>query len=282
MRVALIQLSASDDPSANLPTTLSYIDEAARGGAVFILTPEVTNCVSASRSRQKEVLASEADDPTLAALRDMAAGHGIHLLIGSLALQGESDDSRFVNRSFLITPSGEIAARYDKIHMFDVAVSETETYRESAGYRPGERAVLAEVGGVPVGLTICYDIRFPALYRSLAQAGAQILTVPSAFSPVTGAAHWESLLRARAIETGAFVLAPAQTGRHRATKGRARETYGHSLAVTPWGEVLADAETVPGVTFVDLQLKDVDDARRRVPSLAHDRQFRHPNDRADQ
>lgn len=277
MRVALVQLTASDDPARNLPETLRHIRSAAEGGARFVLTPEVTNCVSASRTRQEQVLSTEAEDPTLAGLREAAASHGIHLLIGSLALKQETAaDSRFVNRSFLIAPDGGIAARYDKIHMFDVEVSETETYRESAGYRPGDRAVLAEVEGVPVGLTICYDIRFPALYRALAQAGAAILTVPSAFSPVTGAAHWESLLRARAIETGAFVLAPAQTGEHAATRGRARKTHGHSLAVHPWGHVLADGGEEPGVSFVDLDLGDVEHSRRRVPSLAHDRPFEGP------
>ncbi len=278
MRVALLQLTASDDPAETLPRTLALLDEAAAGGAVFSLTPEVTNCVSASRARQAAVLATEAEDATLAALRAAAARHGIHLLIGSLALKQDAagSDGRFLNRSFLIRPDGGIAARYDKIHMFDVDVTETETYRESAGFRPGGRAVLTEVAGTPLGMTICYDIRFPALYRALAQAGARILTVPAAFSPVTGAAHWESLLRARAIENGAFVLAPAQCGTHPATEGRARKTHGHSLAVGPWGAVLADAGTEPGVTFVDLDLGAVEEARRRVPSLAHDRAFEAP------
>ena len=171
---------------------------------------------------------------------------------------------------YLIAPDGSIRARYDKMHMFDVTVSDSESYRESAAYRPGDRAVLAQ-GPWAVGMTVCYDIRFAQLYRALAQAGAQVLTVPAAFSPVTGAAHWETLLRARAIETGCYVLAPAQTGTHPQTTGRVRATHGHSLAVAPWGEVLADAGTQPGVVYADLDLEAVRSARARVPSLTHDR-----------
>lgn len=275
-RAALVQTSASDDPVDNLHDVARLIEEAADEGAAFVLTPEVTNCVSTSRGYQRDVLRHEPDDPTLAALCALAGERGIWLLIGSLALKTEDADGRFANRSFLVSDTGEIVARYDKIHMFDVAVSETETYRESAGYRPGNRAVTAETPFGTVGLSICYDIRFPHLYRSLARAGAQILTVPSAFSPVTGIAHWEPLLRARAIETGCFVLAPAQTGQHAIRNGRPRETFGHSLAVSPWGEILADGGDLPGVTLVDLDLQAVDDARRRVPSLTHDRPFEGP------
>lgn len=274
IRAALVQLNASDDPGANLPQTLRLLREAA--SADLIVTPEVTNCVSASRTRQQEVLRPEAEDPTLAALQGEAARLGKWVLIGSLALKTDDPKGRFANRSFLIGPDGGIAARYDKIHMFDVTVSEMETYRESAGYRPGERGVLARTPLAALGLTICYDLRFPHLYRALAQAGAQIITVPSAFSPVTGAAHWETLLRARAIEAGCFILAPAQTGTHAANRGRSRGTYGHSLAVAPWGEVLADAGTAPGVTLVDLDLDAVDQARARIPALAHDCPFKGP------
>ena len=275
MRVGLVQLNASDDPVANLPETLRLATEAADSGATFVLTPEVTNCVSASRKRQMEVLVTEDEDETLTALRSVANARGIHLLIGSLALKEPGED-RFVNRSFLIGPDGGIRARYDKIHMFDVAISETETYRESAGYRPGSAAVIASAGGVPIGMTICYDVRFPALYRDLAQAGAKVLTVPSAFSPDTGKAHWETLLRARAIETGSFVLAPAQCGTHTAQDGRARRTHGHSLAVDPWGRILADGGDMSGVTLVDLELSLVDDVRMRLPSLTHDRPYTGP------
>jgi predicted amidohydrolase len=256
--------------------TLSLVREAVAGGAGFVLTPEVTNCLSSDRARQRDLLRHEEDDPTLAALRAEAAGQGIWLLIGSLGLLTHDDDGRFANRSLLISPDGAIAARYDKIHMFDVNVSETEQYRESSGYRPGTRAVLVGTPFGRIGMTVCYDVRFPQLYRRLAQAGAQILTVPAAFNDTTGAAHWHSLLRARAIENGAYVLAPAQTGSHAAHNGRPRRTYGHSLAVSPWGEVLVDAGTEVGVSFVDLSLAEVGRARARVPSLAHDRDFEGP------
>lgn len=272
MRVGLVQLTSSDDPQENLLTVSNFVAEAAGQGATFVLTPEVTNCVSASRKRQCEVLNTEDQDMTLAMLQSEAARHRIWLLIGSLALK-LADDERFVNRSFLITPEGRIAARYDKLHMFDVTISEVETYRESDGYRAGDRAVIGDVDGVPVGLTICYDLRFPYLFRGLAKAGAKILTVPSAFSPDTGAAHWETLLRARAIETGSFILAPAQCGTHPTTKGRQRSTHGHSLVVDPWGRVLSDGGDMPGVQVVDLALAEVDDVRRRIPSLTHGREY---------
>lgn len=276
MRTALLQLNSGDDPAQNLPVTQGLIDEAAALGAAFILTPEVANCVSSSRTRQKEVLQHEEDDQTLIALRKKAQDHGIWLSIGSLALKTHDADGRFANRSFLITPEGEIAARYDKIHMFDVTVSETETYHESKGYRPGDRAVLVDTPMGRLGLTICYDLRFPHLYRQLGQAGAEVITVPSAFSPATGAAHWETLLRARAIENGAYVLAPAQAGRHAATRGRARETYGHSLVVDPWGRVLADGGTETGIITVDLDLSEVVAARGRIPAMTHDTAFGGP------
>ncbi|WP_158964892.1 carbon-nitrogen hydrolase family protein [Chachezhania sediminis] len=276
MKAALIQITASDDPAANLPVTQGYIAEAAAKGAQFVLTPEVTNCVSASRTRQIEVLRTEAEDKSLPAFMAQAKDLGIWLLIGSLAVKTDDPDGRFANRSFLISPRGEIVARYDKIHMFDVEVSPEETYRESAGYRPGAEAVVADTDFGRVGLTICYDIRFARLYLALAEAGARILTVPAAFSPVTGKAHWETLLRARAIETGCFVLAPAQTGTHEATGGRQRSTYGHSMAVAPWGEVLVDGGTEPGPLVFEMDLDAVDKARGRVPSLANARSFAGP------
>jgi predicted amidohydrolase len=277
LRAALVQLCASDDPEANLPVTEGFIREAAAGGAQFVLTPEVTNLVSQNRARQRTLLRPEADDPTLARLRAVAADLGVWLLIGSIGVLGEGEDGRFANRSFLIGPDGAVRARYDKIHMFDVDVSATETWRESAAFRPGERAVVAETPWGGLGMTICYDLRFAALYRALAQAGASILTVPSAFTVPTGRAHWEVLLRARAIETGCFVLAPAQCGTHPAQEGDARrQTWGHSLAVAPWGEVLADGGEAPGVTLVDLDLTAVAEARRRIPALRHDRAFAAP------
>lgn len=276
MKAALIQLCSGDDPAANLPVTAALIDAAAANGAQVILTPEVTNCVSSSRARQQEVLHRQDGDITLAALRDLAAQRGIWLLIGSLALKTADADGRFANRSFLIGPDGGIRAHYDKIHMFDVTISDTESYRESAGYRPGTRAVLADMPFGPLGMTICYDLRFPHLYRTLAQRGAMMLSVPSAFSPVTGAAHWETLLRARAIETGAYVLAPAQTGTHAATEGKPRQTYGHSLAVSPWGAVLGDGGTDPGITYVDLDADQVTQARQRIPAWTHSPAFGGP------
>ncbi|MEM7178962.1 MAG: carbon-nitrogen hydrolase family protein [Pseudomonadota bacterium] len=276
MRAGLVQLNATDDPVANLPVTEGFIREAAAGGAELVVTPEVTNIVSASRTRQTEVLALEHADASLARLGAVAAEAGIWLLIGSLALKSGDADGRFVNRSFLIDPSGTITHRYDKIHMFDVALDGGETYHESKGYRPGDTAVLAKTPLGAIGMTICYDMRFPALYRALAVRGAQILTMPSAFTVPTGRAHWEVLLRARAIETGAFVLAPAQWGRHAATRGRVRETYGHSIAIDPWGQVLAEAGEGIGVTLVDLDLDAVAEARRKIPSLSNARDFALP------
>ena len=276
MKVALLQLSSSDDPAENLQVTLGLMAQAVAGGAEFILTPEVTNCVSASRTRQNEVLQPEAEDQTLAGIRRFAQEHAVWVLIGSLALKTDDPDGRFANRSYLIGPDGQIVARYDKIHMFDVQVSENETYRESAGYRPGSDSVLAQMPEITLGMTVCFDVRFPYLFRDLAQAGAQVITVPSAFSPVTGDAHWHILLRARAIETGSYILAPAQTGTHQTSRGKQRRTYGHSLAVDPWGRVLLDAGTEVGVYYVELTTSAVADSRRKIPSLSHDRDYLPP------
>ena len=276
MRAGLVQLSVSDDPAANLTVTQALVAEAAGAGAGFVLTPEVTNCLSSDRAHQARILQPEAQDQTLAALRAQADALNIWLLIGSLGLTTTDADGRFANRSFLISPDGAIVARYDKIHMFDVNVSETEQYRESAGYRPGANAVLTATPFARIGMTICYDVRFPHLYRALAQAGADILTVPAAFNDTTGAAHWEALLRARAIENGAYVLAPAQCGSHASMGGKPRRSHGHSLAVSPWGEVLADGGTEVGVSYVTLDAAEVRKARARVPSLTHDRAFDGP------
>lgn len=271
MKAALLQLTSGDDPAANLTQTLTAMRDAVGQGAEFVLTPEVTNCVSTSRAHQQIVLQTEAEDQTLAVLRSEAKALGVWLSIGSIALKTDDPDGRFANRSFVIDPDGQITARYDKIHMFDVTVSETETYHESAGYRPGDRAVIADTSFGKLGLSICYDLRFAYLYRALAQAGADILLVPSAFSPVTGAAHWQALLQARAIETGCYVLAAAQTGDH-----GGRQTFGHSLAISPWGEVLADAGTSNCITFVDIDRQSVSDARKRIAALTHDRTFEGP------
>jgi predicted amidohydrolase len=276
MKSALLQLNVSDQPADNLRQTLALIRQAASDGAGFVLTPEVTNCVSADRKHQEQVLQHESNDLTLAGLRQAAHDHGIWLSIGSLALKTDDPDGRFANRSFLIDPSGRIAARYDKIHMFDVEVSDTETYRESAGYRPGTQARILKTPFGTIGMSICYDLRFAYLYRALAQAGAQIMQIPSAFSPVTGAAHWEPLLRARAIETGSYVLAAAQTGQHPSSTGKVRQTYGHSMAVSPWGEVLVDMGIETGVAMVDLDLAEVSKSRSRIAALTHDRPFEGP------
>lgn len=269
MKIALLQMTSGDDPDANLKITLAMMHDAAAKGAAFLLTPEVTNCISLRRADLAKRLRFEDEDGTLAAIRDTAKALGVWVSIGSLGLKTDDPDGRYANRSFLISPDGDIVARYDKIHMFDVQVSETETYQESKGYRPGDRAVVAQTPFGGVGLTICYDVRFPHLHRDLAKAGADILLVPAAFSTVTGAAHWETLLRARAIETGCFVLAAAQTGQHSAK----RATYGHSMVVSPWGQVLADAGTETGITVVDLDLNEVAQARQRIAALTHDRDY---------
>ena len=273
MKAALLQLSSSDDPKKNLDATLALVEGALAQGADLIVTPEVTNCVSASRLQQEDVLQLEQDDITLAALRSVARTAKVWIVIGSLALKTKDPDGRFANRCFVIDPDGKIKARYDKIHMFDVTISGAESYRESAGYRPGNRAVTCQTDVGKIGLTICYDIRFPHLYRDLAYSGAQIITVPSAFSVTTGQAHWETLLRARAIETGCYVLAPAQYGEHRCQKGRPRTTYGHTLAVAPWGEVLVLLAEGTGSYMVDINLDDVDRARARVPSLFNQQRY---------
>lgn len=277
MRAGLVQACVGDLPRENVAPVLALVRQAVAGGAGFVLTPEVTNCVSTDRKHQHAVLTEEGADPVLAALQDEAARAGIWVLAGSLVVKTGDVDGRFANRSLLIDPSGRITARYDKIHLFDVQVTPTETFRESAAIRPGDRAVVAQTPFAMLGMTICYDVRFAQLYRDLAKAGAQVLTVPAAFSPVTGAAHWETLLRARAIETGCYVLAPAQTGTHANTTGtRARLTHGHALAVAPWGEVIADAGTEPGVIFADLDLQAVAGARARVPALTRDRPYHPP------
>ena len=275
MKVAALQLCASDDPVANLALTLSMVQQASEAGAQFIATPEVTNCVSSSRRRQTEVLALQEDDQTLAAMCAAAARFGVWISIGSLALK-LPDDERFTNRSFMIDPSGQIVAQYDKIHMFDVTLSETEHYRESDGYRAGDHAVIADIAFAKIGMTICYDIRFPHLYRRLAKSGASILLIPAAFAQPTGRAHWEVLLRARAIETGCFVVAAAQTGEHQTSQGGPRKTYGHSMIVSPWGEILADAGEEQGIIYADLDLSLVESTRARVPSILSNQSFSEP------
>jgi predicted amidohydrolase len=273
MRTALVQMTSSDDPDENRAMVRDLVTRAVtEEGAGFVLTPEVTNCVSTSRDRQRAVLRPEGEDATLADLRALAVERGIWILAGSLAIALPGEE-RFANRSFLLAPDGKIAARYDKIHMFDVSIDARETHRESDGFRPGDRAVVATTPFARIGMAICYDLRFPGLFRHLALRGADVLTVPAAFTPVSGAAHWHTLLRARAIECGAWVLAPAQTGHHAIRDGSPRETYGHGLVVDPWGEVVLDMGTEPGIAAFDLDVDAVDAARRRIPSLRNGRPF---------
>lgn len=249
----------------NLGDACEMIRSAAAQGAGFVSTPEMTNILEPDRPRLRSVARAEAEDESVRGFSALARELGLWLNIGSLALKGPGE--KLINRSLLFAPDGGIAARYDKIHLFDVDLPTGESLRESHAYDGGGRAVLVETPFGPLGLTICYDMRFPQLYRALAQAGAKLFTVPSAFTVPTGQAHWHVLLRARAIETGSFVLAAAQGGRHET----GRETYGHSLIVSPWGEVLAEAGTEPGVIMADIELDRADQARARIPSLNHDR-----------
>ena len=269
-RAACVQLRSSDDVSENIATASALIREAKKAGAGFIATPENTTLMAPDGGAKLERSFSEERDPALPAFRALAEELGAWLLIGSLAIK--VSDTKTANRSFLIDPKGKIAARYDKIHLFDVDLPSGEKYRESNTVEGGNRAVIAELPWAKLGMTICYDLRFPRLYRKLAKAGAQILTVPSAFTETTGKAHWHVLLRARAIENGAFVIAPAQGGLH----ANGRRTYGHSLIVAPWGEILAEGGTDPGVIWADIDMDAVADARGRVPSLTHDRDFEGP------
>ena len=265
IRAALIQLRSGRDMARNLAEASTLIREAAGQGAHFVLTPEMTNILEPDRPRLRSLAKPEAEDASVAAFSALAQDLNLWLNIGSLALKGPGD--KLVNRSLLFAPDGSVAARYDKIHLFDVDLPTGESLRESHAYEGGTRAVLVETPWGPIGLTICYDMRFPHLYRTLAKAGARLFTVPSAFTVPTGQAHWHVLLRARAIETGSFVLAAAQGGRHES----GRETFGHSLIVSPWGEVLAEAGLEPGIVIADVELAQSDLARARIPALLHDR-----------
>jgi predicted amidohydrolase len=264
---AMVQMRTGLLPEPSLEQAASLIREAARQGADYVQTPEVSNMMQQSRKALFEHLATEEDDRSLKAYRALAAELKIHLHIGSLALRASPEKA--VNRSFLIGPDGTLMASYDKIHMFDIDLPGGDSYRESANYQPGETAVTADLPWGRLGLTICYDVRFPALYRALAESGAAFFSVPSAFTRKTGEAHWHTLLRARAIENGCFVFAAAQTGLHE----NKRETYGHSLIVDPWGTVLAEAGVEPGVIIAKIDPARVATARKTVPSLQHGRRF---------
>lgn len=265
-RIALFQSCTGIDPAANAEALAAAIGEAADGGAAMLFTPEMSGLLDRDAERAAANLRAEEEDEVLAACQEAAKRHGLWLHLGSLAVR--TDEQKLANRTFVIDPTGAVRARYDKIHLFDVDLPTGESWRESAVYRPGDGAVVVE--GTPVGrlgLAICYDLRFPALFSRLAEAGAETVALPAAFTVPTGRAHWEVLLRARAIEAGAFVVAAAQSGRH----ADGRETYGHSLVVGPWGEVLLDMGEATGVGFADIELARVQDVRRRIPSLSHRR-----------
>jgi predicted amidohydrolase len=264
---AMIQMCTSLSPEASFRQAEALVRRAAAQGADYVQTPEVSNLIQKNRKALFELLAPEEEDVSLKAYRDLARELKIYLHVGSLALRATPE--RAVNRSFLIAPDGNVLASYDKIHMFDIELEGGESYRESANYQPGETAVISDLPWGRIGLTICYDVRFPALYRALAEAGASFISVPSAFTVRTGEAHWHTLLRARAIENGCFILAAAQAGRHES----GRETYGHSLIVDPWGVVLAEGGVEPGIVTAIIDPAKVVTARKSIPSLQHGRRF---------
>jgi predicted amidohydrolase len=266
-RVGLIQMRSGRAPQQNIDAAAKLIDEAKAAGADYVQTPEMTNIMEVRRESLFAALVPEEADASLAAFRDTARRHRLWLHVGSLAIKVSPEKA--ANRSFLIDPKGEVVARYDKIHMFDVDLADGETYRESRSYRPGETAVTADLPWGRLGLTVCYDLRFPALYRALAEAGSSFLAIPAAFTRQTGEAHWHILMRARAIENTCYVLAAAQGGKHE----NGRETFGHSLVVDPWGRVIAEGGTEPGVVMAEIDLADITTARARIPSLQHGRRF---------
>ncbi|MAO54783.1 MAG: amidohydrolase [Rhodospirillaceae bacterium] len=265
----LVQTNSGNDPAANADMIVARIAEAAQKGADFVLFPEVVTLVETGAKNVAPKVTGFDADPYLPRFREAAKAAGVWVLIGSMVVEHETLDRKFANRSVLISDAGEIVATYDKIHMFDVDLENGESYRESKSYEPGGRAVVAETPWGKLGMTICYDIRFPHLYRALAHAGAEIIAVPAAFTRPTGRAHWHVLLRARAVEAQCVVLAPAQTGEHM----DGRKTYGHSLAVDPWGAVIADGEEEPGIVLAEIDMEQVAKARAKVPSLTHDRPF---------
>ncbi|VAW03463.1 hypothetical protein MNBD_ALPHA01-1773 [hydrothermal vent metagenome] len=266
--VGLVQMSSTNQVAENMASATELIRKAAAQGADMVLTPEMTTLLELDRRALLDKIYFEPDDPSLPRFQALARELNIWLVIGSMAVKTKD---KIANRSYVIAPTGDITARYDKIHMFDVDLPGGEQYRESRSYAAGDRAVLAQTPWGPLGLSICYDLRFAHLYRKLAQAGAGMLTVPAAFTQVTGQAHWHILLRARAIENGAFVFAPAQCGSHLSSSGVSRDTFGHALIVDPWGNIIDDGGEVAGVTVAEIDLTLVTAARERIPSLRHDR-----------
>ena len=271
---ALLQISSTDEPKENLELINNMINSAAAKNVEFVALPETANCISNSNLHKETVLQTEKEDITLASLTEVAKKKSIYILIGSLAIKQNKPENKFLNRSFLINPSGSIIAKYDKLHMFDATISDSEEYIESASFVAGKNAKVISTAIGKFGLSICYDVRFPHLYRGLSQRGAQLLTVPAAFTVPTGKAHWEILLRARAIENGAFVIAPAQSGTHNFTGGGYRKTYGHSMVVDPWGNILVNAKHSTGtIAYFTCDLSKVESARSKLPSLTHDCKF---------
>lgn len=270
LTLGLLQMTSSIDPDENLVMLEAGVRSLAGRGAQLVMTPEMTGLLDGNKQRLRSHARTEDADETVALARRLAEELGLWLLIGSQAIVvDDAPDSLLANRSFLIGPDGAVRARYDKVHLFDVDLPSGERYRESSSYRPGKDAVVAETPWGKLGLAICYDVRFPHLFRTLAQAGAKLISVPAAFTKVTGEAHWHTLLRARAIETGCFIAAPAQTGRHK----DGRTTFGHSLVIAPWGDVLADGGEEPGGLIAQIDLSLVETARARIPALQHDRAF---------
>jgi deaminated glutathione amidase len=266
-KAAMIQMRSGLTPAGNIDAAAKLIGEAKAAGADYVQTPEMTNIMEVKRERLFATIVEEDADTSLATFRELARKLGLYVHVGSLAIKVAPDKA--ANRGFLIDPQGRVAARYDKIHMFDVDLGNGESYRESRSYRAGEQAVLSELPWGRLGLTVCYDLRFPALYRALAEAGASFLAIPSAFTQKTGEAHWHVLMRARAIENGCFVFAAAQGGTHE----NGRDTFGHSLIVDPWGKILAEGGTEPGVIMAEVDPTQVALARSRIPSLQHGRRF---------
>lgn len=266
MRVALLQMTAGVDPAANAATIVRAVAEAAEGGATFLFTPEMSGALDRDRARSPAALRVEAEDPVLHDVQAAALAHDIWVSLGSLAVLDRADEKRR-NRSFVIGADGAVKARYDKIHLFDVDLPDGQSWRESATYAAGQDALLVQTPLGLLGLSICYDLRFSALFNMLSKAGADVIAVPAAFTVPTGEAHWHTLLRARAIETQCFVVAAAQTGQHE----DGRETFGHSLVVDPWGRVLLDAGTEPGLYFCDLDLTEIAAVRARIPVHTHHR-----------
>ena len=271
MKIAVCQTNCGIDPAENATALVSMVETSAKAGASMVFTPEMSGLLDRDKTRAAGNIECETNDKVLKALQKAASAHGIWIALGSLALAGECEDGRLVNRSFVIDDSGTVRARYDKLHLFDVDLATGESWRESSRYAPGNAAVVVDTPIVTLGLSVCYDLRFPALYNALSDAGAQLLTVPAAFTVPTGEAHWHSLLRARAIENAAYVVAAAQSGLHQ----DGRSTFGHSLVVDPWGKVLLDMGEGQGVGFAEIDLEVMQQARTQIPVLEHRRAIPH-------